>query len=70
MQIIRKFRLAHRVWLVATLAVLALGFATLIWQWRNAHNAPSKHFNSARIRHHGLRNNPAETAAVEKRGKR
>jgi hypothetical protein len=67
MQAICELRLAHRIWLVATLAILVLGFATLTWQWRNAH---SKHFSAARIHHHGFRGKPAETAALEKTGKR
>ncbi len=41
MEAAQRHRLVDLVWLAATLAVLALGFATVAWEWRKAHTAAS-----------------------------
>jgi hypothetical protein len=60
MTTVRKSRLPNGVWLVATLAILALGFTTLAWQWHSAHLAARK------VHHHGARHKtPESTVAAE-----
>jgi hypothetical protein len=65
MEPIEGFRLSDRVWFAATLAALALGFATLARQWHDAHNAVPKHGIDAAVRDHA-RGGTGETAVAEK----
>ena len=64
MKAIRELRLTNTVWLTATLAILALGLATVAWKWRNAHAAGLKHRTDAKHHHHCVRSNVPETATA------
>jgi hypothetical protein len=66
MEAIRELRLTNKIWLAATLAILALGLATVAWKWRNAHTAALKHGTDATQHHHGVWSSAPETSAAVK----
>jgi len=64
MEPIGELRLTNRSWIAARLAVLALGFAMVAWEWQNAHAVALKRITDPT--HHGVRNNTPETAIAKK----
>jgi hypothetical protein len=67
MKSIREVHLPATAWPAVTLALLLLGFATLAWEWRNAHTKASEPQSNVAHAQRRIPRNTSETAVADEK---